>query len=184
MRTAIRKLVIFAAPLITGAASAEPFFVDSAAADSYHFVDAYEIVIDRTPDVVWPILVDQSLWTDFEMIHESGPHNAEGEVLRLYPGQEFFVEIVTLIPERMMVVANLPSTMEGEASVGLAMLTLADLGGKTLVSNFMVRYYDWTADGPNPLRARRESAEYQAFNREMWQERFLPRLRELVEARP
>jgi hypothetical protein len=176
--------VTVVASLVTYTASAEPFFVDSDAADSYHFVDAYEIVIDRTPEVVWPILVDQSLWTDFEMIHESGPRNAEGEVLRLYPGQDFFVQIVNLIPERMMVVANLPSTMEGEASIGLAMLTLADLGGKTLVSNFMVRYYDWTADGPNPLRARRESAEYQAFNREMWQERYLPRLRELAEAGP
>lgn len=163
---------------------AEALIVDSELGASYHFVDTYEILIDRPAADVWPILIDQAKWTDFAMIHESGPRNAEGEVLRLYPGQEFFIEIVAMIPERMFVVANLPSTIDGEESVGIGMLTLTEIDGKTLVANLMARHYSWTGDGPNPLRARRASAEFRELNRAAWEDRLLPRLRDLVEATP
>ena len=176
--------VLIAAFFNLAVAHAEDFIVDSELAASYHFVATYEILIDRPPADVWPVLIDQASWTDFAMLHESGPRNAEGEVLRLYPGQEFFIEIIELIPERMFVVANLPSNIEGEESVGIAMMTLSEVDGKTLVTNFMARHYNWTGDGPNPLRARRASAEFREFNRAGWEDQLLPRLRDLVEARP
>lgn len=170
--------------LVVPTTHAAPVIIDSRLADSYHFVDTYEIVIDRSPADVWPFLVDQTLWLNSEMMHESGPRNAEGEVLRLYPGQEFFIEIVDMIAERMLVVANLPSNIDGEESVGIAMMTLTDVAGSTLVSVFMARHYYWTGDGANPVRARRESAEFRAFNRATWDDQLLPRLRDLVEGTP
>ena len=178
--TAVIVAFLVGLPIARG----EPFIIDSRLADSYHFVDTYEIVIDRPPADVWPYLVDQATWLNAEIAHESGPHDAEGEILRLYPGQDFFVEIVKLIPERMFALANLPSNIDGEESVGIAMLTLTDLGGQTLVSSFMARHYYWTGDGPNPLRERRASEEFQEFNRAAWEDELLPRLRELVEASP
>jgi hypothetical protein len=163
---------------------AEPFIIDSDLADSYHFVDSYEIVIDRPAADVWPTLIDQTAWLNAEMTHESGPRNAEGEVLRLYPGQEFFVEIIELMPNRMFAVANLPSDIDGEKSVGIAMMTLTDVDGATLVSIFMARHYYWTGDGANPVRARRESAEFRELNRATWEDQLLPRLRDVVEGGP
>jgi len=185
----MKNTFFFGVVLITASfdltvAHADDFIIDSKLAASYHFVATYEILIDRPPEDVWPVLIDQASWTDFAMIHESGPRNAEGEVLRLYPEQEFFIEIIELIPERMFVVANLPSAIDGEESVGIAMMTLADVDGKTLVTNFMARHYNWTGDGPNPLRARRASAEFREFNRAGWEDQLLPRLRDLVEASP
>lgn len=157
--------------------------MDSELADSYHFVDRYQVVIDRPADEVWPQLLDFGSWMfDFDMEHVSGPYRGEGEVFRIYGGQDFFLEVVKLIPGRLIVVVNQPSSMQGEQSVGIAMLTLAETGGATLVSNFVSRQYDWTQDGPNPLRATRASDSFQATTRNQWQQHLL-RLRELVEAR-
>jgi hypothetical protein len=116
------------------------------------------------------------------MIHESGPVGAEGEVLRLYEGQDFFVEIAKIVPGRMIVLVNLPSTFQGEEMVGVGMLTLTEIDGTSLVSAFMSRQVSGPAGAVDPLRARRESAEYRELNRQMWQERFFGRLRELAEA--
>jgi hypothetical protein len=62
-------------------------------------------------------------------------------------------------------------------------LMLAGAGARagTLVSSFMSRFSDWVQDGPNPGRATRSSAEYQEQSRAIWEDRFLPRLREIVE---
>jgi hypothetical protein len=87
-------------------------------------------------------------------------------------------------PASLRVLANLPSNIEGEESVGIAMMTLTEVDGKTLVSNFMARHYDWTGDGPNPLRDRRASDEFRESNRAAWEGQLLPRLRELVEGAP
>lgn len=161
-------------------AHAEPFFIDSEFANSYHFVDTYEILIERPPDVVWPQLANLASWMG-AMLHESGPVGAEGEVFRLYEGQNFFAQIVKIVPEKMLVVVNLPSSVEGEELEGISMLTLTEVDGSTLVSNFMSRHFHWIGAGPDVRRERRTSPEYQEFNREMWEEQLLPRLRELAE---
>jgi hypothetical protein len=150
-------------------------------ANSYHYMDRYEIMIDASPQEVWPRLLDFGSWMyDFDMKHESGPEAGEGATYRLYEGQDFFFRVVAVVPEKMVVGINLPSTLEGEASVGVAMMALAEFDGRTLVSNFMARQYEWHDADPNPIRARRESVDFQEFNERMWNG-FLERLRDLVE---
>lgn len=174
-------LLLVVSVFIGRAASADPAIVESALGDSYHFVDTYEILIDETPDKVWPHLVDVASWMyEFSMIHESGPKAAEGAVFRLYEGQDYFMQLAKLVPGRLLVAVNLPSSVGGEELVGIAMLTLTEIEGKTLVSNFMARQSVWTRDAPNTLRMRRESAEFQESTQERWN-RFLARLRELAE---
>lgn len=163
-------------------AHAESLIVDSELADAYHFVDTYETIIDAPPAVVWPQIANIRSWMDAaSMIHEAGPYGAEGEVFRLYEGQDYFAEAVKLIPNTLLLLANLPANVEGEDMVGIAMITLTDIGGQTLVSSFMSRQFHWPVDAENPLRARRESAEYREFNRAAWEDRFFVRLHELVE---
>ncbi|HSG66450.1 MAG TPA: hypothetical protein VLD39_15685, partial [Gammaproteobacteria bacterium] len=178
-----KTVTLLGALLASRLAFAETAIIDSELASAYHFVDTYEILIDRPPDVVWPQLVNIGSWMhEFAMIHESGPVGAEGEVLRLYEGQDFFVEIVKVVPGKLILIANLPSTMQGEEMVGVGMLTLTEVDGKSLVSNFMSRHMSWPDRAENPLRARRESAEYRELNRELWQQEFFGRLRELAES--
>ena len=49
-----------------------------------------------------------------------------------------------------------------------------------MVDLTMSRRYQWIADGANPMRARRGSAEFNSETDAMWN-RFLARLRSLVE---
>lgn len=180
MRSAIR-ILIASSVLAAWGAFAETVIIDSDLADSYHFVDTYEILIDRPPEVVWPYLLDVASWMyELSMIHESGPHSGENEVYRLYEGQDYFMEITKLIPGKLMVAVNLPSTTQAEESVGVGMFTLTEIDGKTLVSNVMSRHFAWKQESPNPLRAQRESEEFQKSTQATWG-KFLGRLRELAE---
>jgi hypothetical protein len=177
------KINLVAVCMLASAASAQQAFVDSELADAYHYVEHYEVLIDGTPEEIWPHILDVGSWMPgVDMIHVSGPHNGEGAVFRLYEGEEFFFEITKLIPGRLLVGVNLPSEMEGEASVGVAMFTLTRIGSRTLVSNFMSRHFGWSQAPPNPMRARRESDEFSEFSRTM-QKAGLGRLKERVETR-
>jgi hypothetical protein len=181
MKTTPRGLLLLAGVVATSLASAETVIVDSDLTDSYYFVDTYEVLIDAPAEDIWPHLLDVASWMfEFSMIHESGPHNAEGEVFRLYEGQDFFVEIAKILPGKLLVLVNLPSTMQDEESVGIGMTSLTAVGGKTLVSHFMSRHYDWSLAAPNPLRERRASQDFQENTRVTW-DKFLNRLRELAE---
>lgn len=152
-------------------------------ANAYHYVDRYEVIIDASPQEVWPWLLDFGSWMhQFDMKHESGPEAGEGATYRLYDGQDFFFKVVAVVPERMIVGINLPSTLQGESSVGVSMMTLAEFEGRTLVTNFMARQYEWHEAEPNPIKERRESSDFQDFNQRMW-DGFLERLRDLVEGR-
>ncbi len=156
---------------------------DSDIANAYHYIDRYEVMIDASPREVWPHLLDFASWMhQFDMEHESGPATGEGATYRLYEGQDFFFKVVAEIPERMVVGINLPSTMEGEASVGASMMTLAAFDGRTLVTNFMARQYEWREAEANPIKSRRESADFKEINRRLW-DGFLGRLKDLVEDR-
>jgi hypothetical protein len=156
--------------------------VDSGLTDAYHYVDHYEILIDAPPVDVWPHLMDFRGWMyDFSMTHVSGPRGGEGEVLRLYGNDEYLLEVVKVIPNRLVVAVNLPSSVAGEESVGIGMFTLAEIEGGTLVTNWMSRQFTGADGAPNPLRARRASDEFKETTRAMWEDRFLPRLKELAE---
>lgn len=160
---------------------ADTTIIDSKLADAYHFVDTYEILIDAAPEDVWPHLVNVSSWMyEFSMIHEAGPRQAEGEVLRLYEGQDYFLQLVKLVPGKLMVGVNLPSLEEGEELTGIGMFTLTEIDGKTLVSNVMARHSTWIEAQPTALRDTRRSAEFQQSTRDRWN-RFLIRLRQLAE---
>lgn len=174
-------LLLVAGVFIGRVASADTVIIDSELADSYHFVDTYEVLIDEPPVKVWPHLVAVGSWMyEFSMIPESGPKDAEGAVFRLYEGQDYFMQLAKVIPGRLLVAVNLPSSVGGEELVGIGMLTLTEVDGKTLVSNFMTRQSVRTQGTSNTLRERRQSAEFQENTRDQWN-RFLARLRELAE---
>ena len=167
--------------LLVQDAFAESSIIESSVSNTYIYTDHYEVLINRPAEEVWPHLLDLGSWMyDFEMALEDGEPQAEGALYRLYSGEDFFYLIVKIIPGRMIVGVNLPSNMEGEESVGIAMFTLAEVGGKTLVTNFMSRQYDWPVEEPSPIKQRRESEDFKAFNSDMWG-RFLGRLKEVTE---
>ena len=113
------------------------------------------------------------------MIHVSGPRHREGEVYRLYRGQNFFMQITKIIPNKLIVGVNLPTTQRGEkALAGTVMITLTGKGGKTVVSIFMVRQYSWFGEAPDPLRNVRESKRF-AQSRRTSLTKALDRLRKL-----
>lgn len=150
---------------------------------SYHFVSHYTIDVAASASEVWDQLVDLGSWMyEFDLMPESGQPGKEGEVRRLYAGQDFFVEITKTIPRELLVFANLPSSFNGENSTGVAVIMLSESDGTTTVKLTMSRRYSWDSEEPNPQRSMRESPEFQERTRAMWNERFLPRLKALVES--
>ena len=148
---------------------------------NYHFVSHYRVKISAGPSTVWKHLVDLHSWMfEFEMAHVSGPHHEAGEVLRLYAGQDFLVEITKTIPNKVIVIANLPSEFQGEHSTGVSVTTLNEADGGTIVDLTMSRRYTWHGEGADPVRARRESTEFNAATDARW-ERFLAKLCSLCE---
>ena len=150
---------------------------------SYHFVSHYSIDVNAPAAAVWEHLIDVGSWMyEFELSLESGTPGQEGEVRRLYSGEDFFIEITKVIPNELLVFANLPSSINGEYSTGVAVITLTDREGTTTVNLTMSRRYSWDGTEPNPHRSMRESPEFHERTRTMWKERFLDRLRSLVES--
>ncbi len=150
--------------------------------DSYHFVSHYRVSIDAPPDTVWEHLIDLGSWMyEFELQHVSGDPRKAGEVLRLYAEQNFFVQITKAIPSELLVIANLPSTFKGEFSTGIGVMTLHEIGAKTVVDLTMSRRYSWREEGENPMKRIRESSAFNQNTDAMWQDRFLERLRALSE---
>lgn len=119
---------------------------------------------------------------EFDLSFESVAPGQEGEVRRLYSGQEFFIEITKIIPDELLVFANLPSKHNGEYSTGVAVITLSENDGITTVNLTMSRRFSWESAEPNPHRSVHESPEFHQHARAMWQDRFLGRLKSLVES--
>ncbi len=152
---------------------------------SYHFVSHYAVAIDAPANVVWKHLRELGSWMyEFELLPVSGTPGEEGEVRRLYSGQDFFIEITKVIPDRLFVFANLPSEFNGEHSTGVAVITLNEVDEITTVNLTMSRRYSWGSKEPNPHKSMRESAELRKRTRAKWHDRFLGRLRKLVEEGP
>lgn len=162
-------------------ASADSPATPSLDPDRYHVVFNYQVVIDRPAADVWPQLIRLNKWIGFDLLHVDGPRMQEGEVFRLYKGQDFFFQTIKMIPEQLYVGVNLPSSFRGEESTGIAIFSLSEIDDRTIVSVTMSREYLWSGEGPNPNREIRESSEFIENTRVAWEERFFPRLRELVE---
>ena len=153
-------------------------------AASYHFVSHYRVQIDAPAEDIWPILIDLKSWMyEFDLTTESGEVGQPGQVLNLYAGQDFKIQITAIEANRMLTMANLPLTFRDEYGTGLGVTTLHPRGSGTEVSLTMSRRYTWNGEGPNPVKAQRSSAEFQSQTRDMWQNRFLGRLKTLAEQR-
>ena len=150
--------------------------------DTYRFDAHYRISIDAPVEVVWRQLTDLGSWmVDFAMTHVSGEAGKTGEVLRLYPEQDFLVQITSVVPNESLVVANLPVHFKGEFSTGTTVITLYGSEGRTTVDLTMSRRYTWEQEGDNPFRSLRSSPEFTENSAAMWN-RFLQQLRSLSEA--
>ena len=152
--------------------------------DAYHFVSHYRVDVEAPPADVWAVLIDLPAWMyEFDVVPVQGDDALEGRVYRLYEGQDFFVQVTDVVPERMLSVANLPVTFRGELGTGVGVFTLHARGDGTEVSLTMSRRYERVGEGYSELKETRSSAEFQHQTRAMWQERFLERLRELAQAK-
>ena len=165
--------------LIAAQTYASESLIDEPDGAAYHYVSHHSIEIPVAANEVWPHLADLGSWMyDFELLPLSGEAALEGRVFRLYEGQEFYVQVVKAIPGRLLVMANLPSSMEGEMSTGSGVTTLVENDGVTQVDLTMIRRYTWTRPGENPMKLRRQSEAFNESTQAMWQ-RFLERLAEL-----
>ncbi|MDJ0910109.1 MAG: hypothetical protein QNI99_13010 [Woeseiaceae bacterium] len=151
--------------------------------EAYYFSSHYTVEIDAPVSAVWDQLIDLGSWMyEFEMSLESGAPGEEGEVRRLYAEQDFFIQTIKAIPNELLVFANLPATFNGEESTGVTVISLSEADGVTTVSLTMSRRFSWAGTEPNPMRAMRESPDFQERTRAMWEDRFLGRLRSLIES--
>lgn len=153
--------------------------------DTYNFVSHYRVQIDAPREQVWPILLNLKSWMyEFELSTISGAPGTEGQILRLYTGQDFKTQTTKIIPNEMISIVNLPMTFKDEFVTGISVFTLHQTNSGTEVSLTMSRRYTWTGEGDNPLRVTRNSEEFQNQTRSMWQDRFLKRLKNLAEGNP
>lgn len=163
-------------------ASAGETITSEPAKESYNYVSTYRVGIDAPAAEVWPYLIDLGSWMyDFDMAPEQGEPGTVGQVLRLYPDQDFFVQVVGMAPNQNLVVANLPATFRDEFSTGIAVMDLVEADGRTTLSLTMSRRYTWQGEGENPLREMRSSDEFKKGSEVTWT-RFLDRLKSLAEA--
>jgi len=152
-------------------ASAQVDPLKGAVGRSYYYVDHYEVVIDHQSSEVWPVLVDLASWLPgLAEANDPMPPVTQGSVLHLY--DDFYMEVARVIPERMVLLVNLPSSQEGEDTQGIAMISAYGIGEKTLVSIFMSRIY---------FSATRESDDFTESRRATYEENVLRRLQVAVE---
>jgi len=157
--------------------------VDEPSAHDYHFVSHYRVQIEAEVKDVWQHITNLKSWMyEFELTQLTGSPGAEGAVLQLYEGQDFKIQIIGVVPQQLMTIANLPMTFRGEFTTGIGIFTLHRVGTGTEVALTMSRRYSWRGEGDNPLRATRLSSAFQQQTNAMWQDRFLPRLKNLAES--
>jgi len=150
--------------------------------NSYHHVSHYNVAIEAPANAVWPHLIDLGSWMyDFEMSVVSGQAGEEGAVYRLYPEQGFLIQVTSVVPNNLLVIANLPSTFQGESSTGVGVIRLNEVDGVTYVDLTMSRRYSWPGEGVNVMKQQRTSRDFKENSRAMWQGRFLGKLKALAQ---
>lgn len=160
---------------------AEDFISQESAVNTYNFVSSYEIAINSPPGEVWKNLENLKSWMyAFELSHHSGNKGEVGEVLRLYPNQQFYIQVTGKVENKLLTIVNLPSSFNGEESTGVGVISLVPSGSETLVQLTMSRRYEWVGEGENTMKAKRESKEFQDSTAQMWGN-FLNKLKEISE---
>lgn len=174
-------LLVLAFSLAPGISLGSEALTDEPKGNAYHFVSHYSIEIDAPASVVWRHLIELGSWMyEFKMQPVTNIGGLEGRVFRLYEGQDFYVQVTKALPGKLLVLANMPSTMEGEElTSGVSVTTLTENAGKTTVQLTMSRRYVWKEVGDNHLKARRQSDAFNSNTRDMWS-RFLQKLSELA----
>lgn len=182
LQSAMKHLLILcwlalASTLVADRAMGSESLVDEPDGDTYNFVSHYAVKIEAPAARVWAHLIELGSWMyDFEMKPVAGFNALEGKVLQLYEGQQFYVQITKAIPQRLLVIANLPTSMEGEQlTSGISVTMLTEHEGTTTVDLTMSRRYSWPQPGENHLKKRRQSDAFIANTRATWA-RFLSRL--------
>jgi len=145
--------------------------------DSYYYVDHFETVIDKPAQEVWPHVIKMGEWLPWMAEIRSV---SEGDRVHLYGN--FYIEVVKVIPQKMVMLANLPNTDQGEESQGVVMVSISKANGKTVVSIFMSRIHNWFSTKENPQRIIRSSEEFSAKRKTTFKDNALAKLKLLAEA--
>ncbi len=90
------------------------------------------------------------------------------------------MQATAVVPEELLVLSNLPMTMQGEHATGIAVITLNETESGTTIDLTMSRRYSWDQEGENPMKAMRQSAQFQENTEKMWRG-FLANLKNLSE---
>ncbi len=155
--------------------------IDASSGDSYYYIDHFETVIDKPADEVWPHVIEMGKWMPW-MANDESKAGKISEHDRVHLYGDYYVEVVKIVPQKLIILANLPAEDEGGESQGVAMISTSEFKGKTLVSIFMSRIYYWFEDEPDPLRATRESSDFSSNRKVTFQGNFLAKLKQLAEA--
>lgn len=182
MKSYLLGLFVAGALLGTEPGLATEIITDEPEGNVYSFVSHYRLNIAAPAKTVWHHATHYGSWMNaFDMAHESGTPGTAGEVIRLYAGQDFFMQATAVVPEELLVLSNLPMTMQGEHATGIAVITLNETESGTTIDLTMSRRYSWDQEGENPMKAMRQSAQFQGNTEKMWRG-FLANLKELSEA--
>lgn len=155
--------------------------LDANLGDSYYYVDHFETVINKPVDEVWPHVVEMGKWMPWMAGDKSKVKEiSEGEKVHLYGN--FYIEVTKIIPQKMILLTNLPSVDRGEQSQGIAMISITESNRKTVVSIFMSRIYNWFETKENPQRVTRDSTEFASQRKTIFKDNFLAKLKQLAEA--
>lgn len=167
--------------LVSSHSVAEDFISQESEPNTYNYVSNYQVKINSSSDIVWRNLVNLKSWMyAFELSHYSGNKGEVGEILRLYPNQEFYIQVTGKVENKLLTIVNLPSTFKGEKSTGVGVISLETSGTDTLVRLTMSRRYQWLGEGENTMKTKRESKAFQESTAKMWGN-FLNKLKEISE---
>lgn len=154
--------------------------LDTDLGDAYYYVDHFDIAIDRPIKDVWPHILAMSSWMPWMAGTDSeSPTVSEGDRINLYG--DFYVEVVKVIPENMILIVNWPVAEGGEETQGIAMVTAKESGCRTLVSIFMSRIFYWFEGEENPQRMTKKSPDFVNSRRSTFKDNFLVQLKTLAE---
>lgn len=106
--------------------------LESGLGNSYNYADHFDIVINKPVDEVWPHVINMSTWMSWMANKNTETSEVlEGDKINLYG--DFYIEVAKVIPKKMILLVNPPAIERGEQTQGIAMVSIVEHDGKTLV---------------------------------------------------